>query len=75
VKSVGIIAARARLSAIVAEAEKGEPVLLTRHGREAAMLVPIAIGRKLFPKPAEQLSFAALLAPAPRKGRGPRRAP
>jgi prevent-host-death family protein len=67
VRSIGLIEARARLSALVARAEKGEPTLITKHGREAAMIVPIEAGRRVYPKPSEQLSFAELLSPSTRR--------
>ncbi|BBE72009.1 type II toxin-antitoxin system Phd/YefM family antitoxin [Oharaeibacter diazotrophicus] len=41
--------AKASLSKLVEAAEAGEPTVITKHGREAAMLVPIAEGRKLYP--------------------------
>jgi len=67
VRSIGLIEARTRLSALVARAEKGEPTLITKHGREAAMIVPIETGRRSYPKPSEQLSFAELLSPSTRR--------
>jgi prevent-host-death family protein len=66
-KTLGLIETRARLSAIVARAEKGEPTLVTKHGREAAMIVPIEAGLRLYPKPSQQLSFAELLSPPTRR--------
>jgi antitoxin Phd len=67
VRSIGLIEARTRLSALVARAKKGEPTLITKHGREAAMIVPIDVGRRIYPKPSEQLSFAELLSPSTRR--------
>jgi prevent-host-death family protein len=40
-KTVGIFDARNRLSELVAAVEKGENVVLTRHGRPVAQLVPV----------------------------------
>jgi prevent-host-death family protein len=41
--------AKAGLSALVDAAEKGEPTIITRHGKPIAMVVPIDQGRKLYP--------------------------
>ena len=38
---VSVSEAKARLTDLVRMAEKGEEVILTRHGQEAAQLVPI----------------------------------
>jgi prevent-host-death family protein len=40
--------AKARLSALVEAAERGEATIITKHGRAAAMLVPVEAGRRLF---------------------------
>ena len=40
-KRVGIDEARRRLSQLVHVAERGEPIVITRHGRDAACLVPV----------------------------------
>lgn len=39
---IPVTAARARLSELVRRAEAGEEIVLTRHGRPAARLVPVA---------------------------------
>lgn len=39
--------AKAMLSALVDAAEKGEPTVITRHGRAAAMLVSIDMAERL----------------------------
>lgn len=36
--------AKAKLSALVEAAERGEPTTITKHGRPAAMIVPVAEG-------------------------------
>lgn len=41
--------AKAQLSQVVDEASKGEPVTITRHGTEVAMVVSMEEGRKLYP--------------------------
>lgn len=40
-KSVSLADAKARLSALIDEAEAGETVCITRHGKPVAQLVPI----------------------------------
>ena len=55
--------AKASLSALVEAAERGEATVVTKHGRPAAMIVPIEAGRRLFP--AERPSFASLLMAIP----------
>jgi prevent-host-death family protein len=42
--------AKARLSELVEAVEAGDHVVITKHGREAVMIVPLAEGRKLFPE-------------------------
>jgi len=51
--------AKARLSALIEAAERGEPTTITRHGRPAAMVVPMADARRLYPD--DRPSFADLL--------------
>jgi antitoxin Phd len=46
-KTIQLREAKATLSALVDAAEKGEPTVITRHGRPAAMLVPIDMGERL----------------------------
>ena len=48
---------KAQLSAVVEEAEAGEPVTITKHGTPVAMVVPIDEGRKLYPEKPKK-SFA-----------------
>jgi prevent-host-death family protein len=42
--------AKARFSALVEAAERGEPTTITRHGRAAAVLVPVRDAERLYPK-------------------------
>lgn len=58
-QSIQIRDAKAKFSALVEAAEHGRPTTITRHGRPAAMLVPIADARRLYPQ--DRLSFADLL--------------
>jgi antitoxin Phd len=62
-KTVALRQAKAELSALVEAAENGEATTLTKHGRPAAMLVPIADGQRLYPE--KKPSFADLLLSIP----------
>ncbi len=53
--------AKATLSALVDEASRGEPSIITRHGRPEAVVVGYADWQRLSRVP----SFGALLASAP----------
>jgi prevent-host-death family protein len=44
-KTVQLREAKARLSALVAAAEKGEATVVTKHGRPAAVITPIDMAR------------------------------
>ncbi len=58
-KSIQIRDAKARFSALVQAAEQGHPTTITRHGRPAAVLVPVEDARRLYPE--DRASFADLL--------------
>ncbi len=58
-QSIQIRDAKAKLSALVEAAEHGQPTTITRHGRPAAVLVPVADARRLYPE--NRPSFADLL--------------
>ncbi|WP_284180349.1 type II toxin-antitoxin system prevent-host-death family antitoxin [Rhabdaerophilum sp. SD176] len=62
-KTLNLRDAKATFSAVVEAATQGEPTVVTKHGRPAAMIVPIEEGRRIFPdtKP----SFADLLLSMP----------
>ncbi len=62
-KTLQLRDAKASLSALVEAAERGEATVVTKHGRPAAMIVPIEAGRRLFPT--ERASFASLLMAIP----------
>ena len=49
--------AKAAFSALVEAAERGEPTTITRHGKPAAVVVPVDAARELYPEP----SFAEFL--------------
>jgi prevent-host-death family protein len=58
-KSIQIRDAKARFSALVEAAERGLPTTITRHGRPAAVIVPVEDARRLYPE--DKASFADLL--------------
>ena len=45
-KTVNLAEAKARLSALIDEAEEGETVCITRHGKPVARLMPIEAKKK-----------------------------
>lgn len=53
--------AKARLSELVDAVEAGDHVVITKHGREAVMIVPLAEGRKLYPKKDDANFFEYLM--------------
>jgi prevent-host-death family protein len=55
--------AKASLSAVIEAAERGEATTITKHGRPAAVVVPIDDARRLYP--ADKPSFADLLLSIP----------
>lgn len=48
-KTMQVREAKASFSALVEAAEKGEPTIITKHGKPTAMVVPIDEARKLYP--------------------------
>jgi antitoxin Phd len=62
-KTLQLREAKAQFSALVDAAEKGEPTMVTKHGRPAAMVVPIDHARKLYPE--NKPGFAELLLSMP----------
>jgi len=63
VKTSGLRDAKASLSAVVEAAERGEATTITKHGRPAAVVVPVEDAKRLHL--AERPSFAALLTGIP----------
>jgi prevent-host-death family protein len=59
VKSVQVREAKATLSALIEAAERGEPTMITRHGRPAAVVAPVAVADQFLQRP--ESSFADLL--------------
>jgi antitoxin Phd len=62
-KSINLREAKARLSALVEAAERGEATIVTKHGRPAAAVVPAEDARRLYPE--DRPSFAKLLTSIP----------
>ncbi len=58
-QSIQVRDAKARFSALVEAAEQGRPTTITRHGKPAAVLVPVEDARRLYPD--DRPSFADLL--------------
>ena len=56
---LGLRDAKASLSAIVEAAERGEATTITKHGRPAAVVVPVEEAKRLYPT--VRPGFAALL--------------
>lgn len=61
-KTLGLRDAKATLSAVIAAAQRGEPTIVTKHGRPAAMIVPFDEGRRIYP---DRPTFAELLLSMP----------
>jgi prevent-host-death family protein len=49
-RSVKVRDAKAEFSSLVEAAERGEPTTITKHGRPAAVIVPVEEARKLYPE-------------------------
>ncbi len=45
-REVGILTAKTHLSALIEQVESGEEVVITRHGRPVARLVPDTVGSR-----------------------------
>jgi prevent-host-death family protein len=63
VRTLSLRDAKASFSAVVEAAERGEATAITKHGRPAAVVVPVEAARRLYP--AERPSFVALLRDIP----------
>ena len=60
-QSIGLFEAKTHLSELVARAEKGEEVVITRHNKAVAKLVPVSYSRRR-DGAGRQKAIAALLA-------------
>ena len=65
-KTMQVREAKAELSALIAAAERGEPTTITKHGKAAAVLVPVEDARRLYP--GKNKSFAEHLLAFPGGG-------
>jgi prevent-host-death family protein len=52
-KTVQVREAKASLSALIEAAEAGNPTMITRHGKPAAVVVPVHDAEKLYPTEAK----------------------
>jgi antitoxin Phd len=59
VRTLPLRDAKASLSAVIEAAERGEATTITKHGRPAAVVVPVDEAKRLYPT--DRPSFAALL--------------
>jgi prevent-host-death family protein len=69
-QSVQVREAKARFSALVEAAERGEAITITRHGRPAAVLVSVEDARRLYPDGRPSLADPQLAMPS-RLPKGP----
>ena len=53
-RTVQVREAKAGLSALIDNAEKGEPTTITRHGVPAAVLMPVSLAKALLTLDAKQ---------------------
>lgn len=60
-ESIGLFEAKTHLSELVARAERGEEVIITRHSKPVAKLVPVSRTRRSVAA-ARQAAIEALLA-------------
>jgi prevent-host-death family protein len=58
-KTVQVREAKATLSALIEAAEHGRPTTITKHGKAAAVIVPVDQAKKLYPQ--DQPNFGAFL--------------
>lgn len=49
-KTMQVREAKAGFSALVEAAERGEPTIITKHGKPAAMVVPIEDANRIYPE-------------------------
>jgi antitoxin Phd len=59
VRTLRLRDAKASLSAVIEAAERGEATTITKHGRPAAVVVPVDEAKRLYPT--DRPSFASLL--------------
>lgn len=49
-KKMQVREAKAGFSAVVDAAERGEPTIITKHGKPAAVVVPVGDAERLYPQ-------------------------
>lgn len=49
-KTMQVRDAKAGFSAVVEAAENGEPTIITKHGKPAAVVIPVSDAERLYPK-------------------------
>ena len=62
-RTLQLRAAKAALSAVVEAAEHGQPTMITKHGKPAAVVIPVGDAQRLYPS--KRPSLAALLMSIP----------
>lgn len=62
-RTLQLRSAKASLSAVVEAAERGEPTTITKHGKPAAVIIPVSDARRLYP--ADRPSLISLLTEIP----------
>jgi antitoxin Phd len=62
-RSLQLRQAKASLSAVVEAAERGEATTITKHGKPAAVVIPVRDANKLYPK--QRPSLISLLRAMP----------
>jgi prevent-host-death family protein len=70
VQTLQLRKAKASLSAVVEAAERGEATTITKHGRPAAVVVPVSDAQRLYPS--KRPSLASLLLAIPESLEGER---
>jgi prevent-host-death family protein len=64
-RSLQLRQAKASLSAVVDAAERGEATTITRHGKPAAVVIPVSDARKLYPGDRPSLISLLMRIPEP----------
>ena len=64
-RSLQLRQAKATLSEVVDAAERGEATTITRHGKPAAVVIPVDDARKLYPPDRPSLASLLMAIPEP----------
>lgn len=62
-KKMQVREAKAGFSAVIEAAENGEPTIITKHGKAAAVVVPVGDAERLYAKPKPNLGTFLLSFP------------